>query len=110
MKTRIKFKVRDLDYTLNVVEPENEHLLLDGYYRGGLTNRRTSNIYLSNDLQPQIRKRVLLHELTHAYVYAAGMLQVEWTEENVADFIENNFEDIQWNYEHILKLLGNERN
>lgn len=108
MKTKIKFKVRNLEYTLNIVEPEDEHLLLNDYYRGGLTNRRTSNIFLSNDLSPQIRKRVLLHELTHAYIYATGMLQTEWQEENVADFIENNFEEIQWNYEHILRILGDE--
>lgn len=104
----VKFKVRNLDYTLHIVDTNNENLILDGVSRAGIAYRKECKIYIVNDLKPQMFARVLLHELSHAFIYASGMVQVEWNEENVADFIENNFEDLEFTLNKILGVVFNE--
>ncbi len=101
----IKFKIRDIEFTLQKVNWNDENLLLNDNYRAGITHRRTAEIYISNDLTPEITRRVLIHELTHAFVFACGMIQVDWKEENVADFIESNIFEIQGIYEKVIEEL-----
>ncbi len=91
----MKIDIYGIPYTIELVDEKDERLLLDDYYRAVLANRRNSKIYISNNLKNDVMfKRVLLHELTHAFIYASGMVQVEWKEENVADFIEAHLEKI----------------
>lgn len=104
---RIKFKAKELEFTIYKVEWNDDHLMIDNTFRAGTTHKRTQEIYISNDLTAQIQKRVLLHEITHALILASGMGQAKWEEENVADFIESHFFEIQRIYSKIIKELLN---
>ena len=103
----ITIQICNMNYTVKIVNEDDEHLKLDGYYRGGIANRREEVIYLSNDLNDEMIKRVLLHEIAHVYIYGSGMAQVEWQEENVADFIEAHLLEIYETYKKLVsELLG----
>ena len=39
-------------------------------------------------------KYTLYHEITHAYIESYGLLQVDWNDEIVADFVANYMIDI----------------
>ena len=100
-----KIKICGMNYTIKVVNSYDDVLLLKGSYRCGVTSRSEETIYMANDLNNEMFKRVLLHEITHVYIYASGMAQVEWQEENVADFIEAHMLDIYTTYKKIIKDL-----
>ena len=61
----------------------------DGEICIGLTNCLKNIIYLHKDLPPQKKKQTLIHELTHAYIYAYGFSTVEhFNHELVCEFVE----------------------
>lgn len=101
----IKFKAKELEFTVRKVEWNNDNLMIDNTFRAGTTHKRTQEIYISNDLTSQMLKRVLLHEITHALILASGMGQAKWGEENVADFLESHFFEIQSIYTKTIKEL-----
>lgn len=61
----------------------------------GLTNCLSNTIYLHKDLPPQKKKQTLIHELTHAYIYACGFSTENYFDhELVCEFISNYARDI----------------
>ena len=61
----------------------------DDKMRVGLTDFLNNTIYLHKDLSPQKKKQTLIHELTHAYIYACGFSTEEFFDhELVCEFIE----------------------
>lgn len=104
MKTK-KIKICGMNYTVKIVNAEDDNLLLKGFYRAGLTSRIEETIYMADNLNNEMFKRVLLHEITHVYIYASGMAQVEWQEENVADFIEAHLLEIYETYKKLVSEL-----
>ena len=100
-----KIKICGMNYTIKVVNPYDDVLLLKGSYRCGVTSRSEETIYMANDLNSEMFKRVLLHEITHVYIYASGMAQVEWQEENVTDFIEAHLLEIYETYKKLVSEL-----
>ena len=104
----IKFKARDFEFEVIKTYWNDENLMIDDSFRAGITRLREGKIYLSNDTSPEVLKRVLLHEITHAFIFVNGMKQVNFTEEVVADFIESNYFEIQKVYEKVSKELLDE--
>lgn len=100
-----KIKICGMNYTIKIVDAEDENLLLKGFYRAGLTSRIEETIYMADNLNNEIFKRVLLHEIAHVYIYASGMAQVEWQEENVTDFIEAHLLEIYATYQKLVSEL-----
>jgi len=81
-------KINNFDYKIKIVEPNNENLLMpDGNYHHGVTRFKKKEIYIMEDLPQATRDFTLRHELTHAFIDAYGLLQVDWDDEIVADFI-----------------------
>ena len=100
-----KIKICGMNYTIKIVDAEDENLLLKGFYRAGLTSRIEETIYMADNLNNEMSKRVLLHEITHVYIYASGMARVEWQEENVTDFIEAHLLEIYATYKKLVSEL-----
>ena len=101
----IKFKARDFEFSVSKTYWNDDNLMVDGSYRAGTTHFRDCTIYVSNDTSEEVLKRVLLHEITHAFIFANGMKQVNWDEEVIADFVESNYFDIQKVYEKVVEEL-----
>lgn len=67
----------------------------DNVMRIGLTNVLKNIIYLHEDLPPQKKKETLIHELTHAYIYAYGFSTENYFDhELVCEFISTYARDI----------------
>lgn len=101
----IKFKAGDFEFSVSKTYWNDENLMVEDSFRAGTTRLRQCEIWLSDDTSPEVLKRVLLHEITHAFIFANGMKQVRWEEEVVADFIESHFFEIQKVYEKVIEEL-----
>lgn len=92
-------KINNFDYEVKFVEPNDQNLLMDDErYHHGVTDFDTKTIYIRNNLDKEVTKYTLLHELTHAFIDAYGLLQIDWNDEVVADFIAAHYENIIWCY------------
>ena len=61
----------------------------------GITDHLNNIIYLHKYLPAQKKKQTLIHELTHAYIYACGFSSEEFFDhELVCEFIEAYARDI----------------
>lgn len=78
-----------------IVFTDNPHdLELNGTVRLGITDRNTHTIYIHSNLQGDLLKKVLLHELTHAWLFSYGYdLSVE-VEEMLCGFVDTFLFDL----------------
>lgn len=99
----IKAKVENLNFTVELVDEfENDELL-------GITLYASATIKLLKILSPENLKSVLIHELTHAFMYANGFKSVESLNcETVCDFIGCHGEKIINLANQIMKELKHE--
>lgn len=68
------------------VESNHPGLFVDGTARRGACWCGDSKIYVSNELEADQIRRVLMHELTHAYIYATQAVTPEaWDEESICE-------------------------
>lgn len=83
-------------YTINFVDSKHEKLISpeDARIHWGITRFDEKGIYIRDDLKVGETKKILIHELVHAFADSYGFGQVEWTEEIVADFLEQYFNEI----------------
>jgi hypothetical protein len=81
-------EINNWKYEINVVREDDEILLMeDGYHHSGVTDLKEQKIYLQKGLNEQQMWYTVVHELTHAYLQAYGFLQVEYTDEIIADIM-----------------------
>lgn len=83
----MKVKIKDLEY--EIVEKDDGEKVFkdkDNQMRLGLTEYRQQKIYLLKEMTADRKKRVLIHELTHAFIEAYGMIE-EFKEEQVCEFM-----------------------
>lgn len=84
----MKLKINNFEYELHFVEWNDEHLNMgDNDYRSGMTYFKEKEIYIANNLKKDSYDYTLKHELTHAIIDSYGMLQIQWNNEVVADFM-----------------------
>lgn len=78
-----------------IVFTDNPHdLELNGTVRLGITDRNTHTVYIHNSLQGDLLKKVLLHELTHVWLFSYGYdLSVE-IEEMLCGFVDTFLFDL----------------
>ena len=107
MEKEKKIEIGDKEYTIKIVAPDDDNLLMDDEeYHCGVTDFHKKIIYIKNDIKnPYTLKYTILHELVHAYTDCYGFLQVDWNNEVVADFIANNITNIIENHNKIIKWL-----
>ena len=83
----INIKINNFDYKIVFVKEKDDRLLINNSYHSGITDFIKKEIYIQEDLPEKTLTYTLMHELTHAVIDSFGMLQVEWNDEIVADFV-----------------------
>lgn len=68
------------------VESHHPGLFVESTARRGACWCGSAEIYISNELKGDQVARVVMHELTHAYIYSTQAVQPEaWSEEDVCE-------------------------
>ncbi len=84
----MKKKINGLVWDISIVSGASAELLADGVTCRGTTWCGHQRICLSADLTRQTAKRVIAHELTHAFLWSTQMRIPEtFTEEEVCEFV-----------------------
>lgn len=120
----IKFKINEIQWYLEIVDMNDKGLKIEeGDYRVATIHYEEATIYVQKELfeaDESLTRQVLIHEIVHAYQSSYGMLQIEWSEEIVADFIAAHIKSIlrtyyeitseieRSNFEQIKKRIENE--
>lgn len=103
-------RINNIDYVLKIIKWNDERLRMpDGDFHFGVTNMKEKEIYIANNLPEQTLENTLRHEIIHAYIDAYGMLQVEWNDEIIADFIAAHFKNIIITLEIITNKIMEEK-
>ena len=75
-------------WSVEKIDAHQPGLTVDGTACRGATWCGQAKIYLSNELKGDQVMRVILHELTHAYICSTQAINTEsWTEEDVCDLV-----------------------
>ena len=79
-----------------VVFTDNPYnLIVDGTKRLGVTDREKLTVYLSDELYGDMLEKVLLHELTHVWLYSYGYDLPVGTEELISAFVDTYTGELQ---------------
>ena len=81
----------------------------DGSLTLGVTDHNVMTIFLSRQLHGALLRKVLLHELTHAWMFSYGYVLSIDEEEFVCDFLASNAEDIIAKADEIICFSLNSR-
>lgn len=94
LQTTMQVKIHNNIYNIHLINKNSKYLVMDDEVHSGVTDFITKDIYIRNDLNDSSLKYTLYHEITHAYIESYGLLQIDWNDEIVADFIANYMIDI----------------
>jgi predicted metal-dependent hydrolase len=106
----IKFKINGMQWYLEIVDANDKGLKIGDDYRIATTHYEEAVIYVQEELfeaDESLIRQVLIHEIVHAYQMSYGMLQIEWSEEIVADFIAAHIKSILRTYYEIMSEINN---
>lgn len=92
-------EISQIEYKkLRIKEDEKDGLEIEETNKGiyfGATHHKNCKIYLDKDMPKDRKIKVLLHELTHCYIYEfIGHNLTSFTEEDVADIVANSHDII----------------
>ena len=86
----IKFKINDRKWKLKLVK-DNDKVLEktdDEMSVCGITHFSKATIYINQEIDKDVMRDTIIHELTHAFLFVYGFGQVEnFTEEMVCDIM-----------------------
>lgn len=86
-------RVNNIDWRV-IFTGNPDDLELNHTIRLGITDRKTQTVYLYDGLRGNLLKKVLLHELTHVWLFSYGYdLGVE-VEEMICEFVDTYAENI----------------
>lgn len=95
----MKVKIKDLEYVI-VEETDGDNVFCDKIIDGqskmrlGSTDYQKQKIYLHEHMTRTRKRKVLAHELTHAFVEAYGFYQESFDEEQLCEFMANYSKEI----------------
>ena len=73
-------------WQVHKVEAHHPGVMVDGTARRGACWCGKAEIYISNEVTGDQVARIVMHELTHAYIYSTQAIQTEtWNEEDVCE-------------------------
>lgn len=75
----------------------------------GRTYETTLRIYLNKEVDKQVFRTTLIHELTHAYIFSFGFTQVVLDDEVMCDFLGAYADSIVRLADSIIKTLRKEK-
>ena len=106
LQTTMQVKIHNNIYNIHLINKNSKYLVMDdGEVHSGVTDFITKDIYIRNDLNDSSLKYTLYHEITHAYIESYGLLQIDWNDEIVADFVANYMIDILGTIDEIASKL-----
>lgn len=86
------------EHLLELLDPEDKST-----YVFGLTSRSQHQIYLNNMMCEDQKKKTLLHELMHCYLWEYGINAESFHEENVCDIFASAYSVAKPIYEKYFK-------
>ena len=106
LQTTMQVTIHNNIYNIHLINKNSKYLVMDdGEVHSGVTDFITKDIYIRNDLNDSSLKYTLYHEITHAYIESYGLLQIDWNDEIVADFVANYMIDILGTIDEITSKL-----
>lgn len=89
------FEINGITWNLSLVEPYSDKLRRsDGSYTVGMTDLRTKEVSIANNLFPVFQRKVLCHELVHCAMFSYHVYLTIEQEELIADLIATYGEEI----------------
>lgn len=83
-----KLYINNLEWEIKEANSDSEELKLNEENVIGFCQPYTNTIYIDKTLKEYHKKRVLAHELTHAYIYSHLLTRPEkYSEEELCDFV-----------------------
>ena len=102
------FLINNVYWKLAFVAPDFPLLQrLNGQYSIGECDNLTRTIYINQNLQGNLLKKVLCHEITHAAMFSYNVSLSLEQEELIADLISTYGEEIVYITNKIFTKLGN---
>lgn len=90
-----------------IILTSNPYLLsINGDIHLGVTDKYKQTIYLYNNLPDILFRKVLLHELTHAYLFSYDHYLNLSDEEFLCSFIDKYSDEIISQTDHIMTTIG----
>lgn len=98
------FEINGIDWEIEWCSPTDDNLRRsDGSMTVGMTDNRTKCIYLSDRLSGEFLRKVVSHELTHAFCFSYNVLMDIEQEEFMADWISRYGEELVYLLDDIMR-------
>ena len=89
------FIINGIRWDIRLVDPRNSIFITsDNYYTIGVCDLLTKTIYLAENLEGSMLKKVICHELVHAAMFSYNVYLSLEQEEIIADIIATYGEEI----------------
>ena len=93
--TYMEFSMNNIVWRIGFENPNSDMLKRsDGSITVGVTDNNVRYVFLSNKLRGSFLRKVLIHELTHAWMFSYNYILPIEEEEFVCDFVASNAEII----------------
>lgn len=91
----MRFKINGIEWqTVEVPSSDGSLRRSDGSLSVGVTDNGTYCIYLSKSLRGAFKRKVMIHEVCHAFMFSYGILIPIEQEEFICDFVATYGDDI----------------
>lgn len=99
----MKLEIGGFVFDLILVDKDNEHLESkdESTFYAGTTDFRELKIYIDKTLPNALIEATIIHEITHAYLYAYGFSSEMMNEEELCVFMGRNMRFIYQLYERV---------
>ena len=98
-------RVNNIDWQIIFTSNVNDLSTSSGNVTIGVTDNNTNTIYLYEKLRGKLLRKVLIHELTHAWIFSYGYYLTVEEEEFVCSFVDTYAEEIIFEAENLLNFF-----
>ena len=98
-------RVNNIDWQIIFTSNVNDLSTSSGNVTIGVTDNNTNTIYLYEKLRGKLLRKVLIHELTHAWIFSYGYYLTVEEEEFVCSFVDTYAEEIIFEAENLLNYF-----
>jgi len=108
----MRFVINKRNWNVKLVAEDSKYLCVEeGEEVCGITSFAKATIYLNKEIDKDVMKDTIVHELTHAYLFTYGFNQFEnFNEENVCDVFGAFCLDLSENAKKIYNWVGEQLN
>lgn len=98
--------INELAFKIYLVEKDSEYLKLEdsSLLNAGITDFHDCKIFVDKSMPISLVEKTMIHELTHAYIFAYGCCSV-MNEEEVCEFVSSYMRKIKEDYKYIYDKL-----